>query len=177
MKQTDHLSPPSVSASFWYKRNGLIYIGPQSISPAGYVREVIAYLALAASIGLMAVGLRYPAQLGLTNNQIVYLAGPAMIIAALIHLIMVISAVRGAWAVVGAGGIKLPGRTIKWSQVHHPRVEHLTGQGLTEPSLVLDLTTDDNPDGAIETLPLVPAGMTDEADLRRLMTEIRAFTK
>ena len=123
MKQISQQSQTNPGGAFWHTRDGLIYIGPRQISAAGRWREIIASATVLAALAMMAVGLLAPQRLGLANNRIVYVAGPALVLAALIHLFLVISAVRGAWAVAGAGGLKLDGRKLSWSQVQRPRLE------------------------------------------------------
>ncbi len=174
MKQTSIKSDPAPTGGFWWRnRDGLVFIGPRKIAPAGQLREAAAVVAVLAALALTVVGLLTPRSLGLANNRIVYVAGPALVLAAGIHLILVISWVRGAWAVAGPGGIKLDGRKLAWSQVRRPRVEKVQRQGLMEAALVVDVTWKTGPNQPVETTPLVPAGVTDEADLQRLLAEIR----
>ena len=173
MKKTPEKSDVSAPGGFWWHRDGLIYIGPRNMSRAGRLRELTALAAVLAAVALMVVGLLAPQSLGLANNRIVYVAGPALVLAAGIHLFLVISWVRGAWAVAGPGGIKLDGRKLAWSQVRRPRVEKVYRQGVMEATLVLDVTWKSAPDEPVETTPLVPPGVTDEADLQRLLAEIR----
>lgn len=175
MKQISQQSQTNPGGAFWHTRDGLIYIGPRQISAAGRWREIIASATVLAALAMMAVGLLAPQRLGLANNRIVYVAGPALVLAALIHLFLVISAVRGAWAVAGAGGLKLDGRKLSWSQVQRPRLEKSQGAGVIQTALVVDVTWKIGRDQPTETIPLVPAGMTDEADLQRLLAEIRNF--
>ena len=147
------------------------------MSAAGRLRELAAWVAVVAAIALMAVGLLMPQRLGLADNRIIYVAGPALVLAAVIHLFLVLSSVRGAWAVAGPDGLRLDGRRLPWSQVARPRVEGVPRQGLMEATLVVDVTWKMGPDQSVETVPLVPAGVTDEADLQRLLVEIRKLMR
>lgn len=167
----------SDTGGFWWKRYGLVFIGPRKIPPAGRLRELAAWVAVVAAIALMVIGLLMPQRLGLADTRIIYVAGPALVLAALIHLFLVLSWVRGAWAVVGPGGLKLDGRRLPWSQVGRPRVESVHRQGLMEATLVVDVTWKMGPDQPVETVPLVPAGVTDEADMQRLLIEIRKLMR
>ncbi len=165
----------SDTGGFWWKRHGLVFIGPRKISSAGRLRELAAWVAVCAALALMVVGLLMPQRLGLADNRIIYLAGPALVLAAVIHLFLVLSWVRGAWAVAGPGGLRLDGRRLPWSQVRRPRVENVHRHGLMEATLVVDVTWKTGPDQPVETVPLVPAGVTDEADLQRLLVEVRGL--
>ncbi|NNM88863.1 MAG: hypothetical protein HKL95_10145, partial [Phycisphaerae bacterium] len=52
-------------------------------------------------------------------------------------------------------------------------VERVHRQGVMQAALVADVAWKGGPDQPVETTPLVPAGVTDEADLQRLLEEIR----
>lgn len=177
MMKTASKNDTSDTGGFWWKRQGLVFIGPRKIPPAGRLRELAAWVAVVAAITLMVVGLLMPQRLGLADNRIIYLAGPALVLAAVIHLFLVLSWVRGAWAVAGPGGLKLDGRRLPWSQVARPRVESVHWQGFMEASLVVDVTWKIGPDQSVETVSLVPAGVTDEADMQRLLIEIRKLMR
>ncbi|NNM88651.1 MAG: hypothetical protein HKL95_09040, partial [Phycisphaerae bacterium] len=99
MKKTREKSDIACGGGFWWNRDGLVYIGWRKSSRAGRLRELAALAALLAAVGLMLVGLVVPQSLGLANNHIIYLAGSALVLAAGIHLFLIISWVRGAWAV------------------------------------------------------------------------------
>lgn len=158
--------PAAGGVRAWFEQGDAIVV-PRRVSMADRVRLGLAVIVTLAALAFAGIGLASPGVFGIERGMML-LTGPALALAAVIHLYLVYTGVRRPLAVFSPRGVQILGYFFRPEQVSGVRVARSPSQVELGPALIVSTTTEQFP-----SIVAVPPGWMDERELNGLYARIR----
>ena len=160
---------------FWRLENNQIIVNPPVIAFWSKFRLVLSVVIAMVAGALAVLVIFQPAWFHLPQARIAYLGAGMLFLAAVAQMLLMVTSVLGATAIVRGDGINIRGRRYPWSRVKLIATERTPFDPAGRPALVLTVIKR----GREKKISIIRAGIVEEGELaplaRRIDQLIRQF--
>lgn len=150
------------------EREGTIIV-PRRVTGKDRIRMGLAYVAAATAIGFVAAGFVNPAWVGFAGAAgLLYVTGPALVIAAVLHVLLITTGIRRPMAAFSPAGAQIQGYTLRREEITRVWVDRSPWGNEVRPVLMVGTTREEWPAVAV-----LPPGYIADDELNALFVKVR----